>query len=252
MKIVTYNLRGDFGIDGINDFACRQPLIARKLLSEQPDIIGFQEAMPHMTAWLRETLCGYCLAGCGRSEELTGEAMVIAFRADRFTLIEMRTFWLSPTPNLPGSRYPDQSSCPRTATILLLLEQATGKVLRVINTHLDHEGPQARRLGLEQLLRHIDEASLLPDAPVILMGDFNAEPDSAELAPIMTHSQYIHASKEAGLTFHAFGQLEKPVCIDYIFLKGVAQCLSAGKWQDIDNGVYLSDHDPVWAEIQLD
>ena len=42
MKIATFNIRGDFGIDGVNNFDCRQPLILQKIRAEQPDVIGFQ------------------------------------------------------------------------------------------------------------------------------------------------------------------------------------------------------------------
>ncbi len=252
MKIVTFNIRGDFGTDGPNNFCFRQPLIHKKLRADQPDIIGFQEVMPHMAAWLRDILPEYCVLGCGRDADLTGEAMLAAFRRDRYNLVEMRTFWLSPTPEVPGSRYPEQSHCPRTATELLLLEYATGKVYRVVNTHLDHEGAQARLLGLTQILRHLEQVALFPDAPVILMGDFNAEPDSDELRPITDHPAYTNAAKNAGGTFHAFSMAEKPVCIDYIFLKGALHCVRAGTWQDHENGVFLSDHYPVYADVLPD
>ena len=53
MKVVTFNIRGDFGVDGENNFCFRKPLILKKLAQEQPDIIGFQEVMPHVAVWLR-------------------------------------------------------------------------------------------------------------------------------------------------------------------------------------------------------
>ena len=137
MKVVTYNIRGDFGVDGKNDFCFRKPLILEKLAKEKPDIIGFQEVLPHVAAWMREALPEYDVVGCGREKDLTGEQMTVIFRRDKFQMISMQTFWLSPTPNVPGSRYAEQRWCPRTATDLVLREAATGKVLRVVNTHLD-------------------------------------------------------------------------------------------------------------------
>lgn len=252
VKIVTFNIRGDFGVDGANNFCCRKPLIQRKLRAEMPDIIGFQEVMPHVAAWLREILPEYCVVGCGRSQRLDGEQMTVAFRQDRYQLIEMRTFWLSPTPWTPGSRYAVQSHCPRTATELLLMEAATGRVFRVMNTHLDHEGAPARLLGLQQILTHLAESRLFPDAPVILMGDFNAAPDSEELQLLASHPDYANAAADVGVTFHAFGQAEAACCIDYIFLKGAAVCTAAETWTDQDGGVYLSDHYPVCAQVQLE
>ena len=137
MKFVTFNIRCDFGQDGANNFIYRRPLILEKIRQEKPDIIGFQEVLPHVAAWLKENLTEYYIAGCGREKDLTGEAMIIAYRKERFQSVSLETFWLSPTPYVPGSRYPVQSMCPRTATDVVFEDMETGKVFRVINTHLD-------------------------------------------------------------------------------------------------------------------
>lgn len=251
MKIVTFNIRGDFGVDGANDFCHRKPLILKKLRQVQPDIVGFQEVLPHVAAWMRAELPEYDVVGCGRETALTGEQATIIFRRDKFTLIEMRTFWLSPTPLVPGSRYAEQSWCPRTATELLLMCNADGKVFRVINTHLDHEGSEARRLGLSQILQHIYSAPLFPDAPVILMGDFNAPPDSVELQAFAAYPGYINATANVGTTFHDFMRLPDGPQIDYIFLQGFRSFGSQEKWMETETGVYLSDHYPVCIESML-
>ena len=111
MKFVTFNIRCDFGQDGANNFIYRRPLILEKIRQEKPDIIGFQEVLPHVAAWLKENLTEYYIAGCGREKDLTGEAMIIAYRKERFQSVSLETFWLSPTPYVPGSRYPVQSMC---------------------------------------------------------------------------------------------------------------------------------------------
>ena len=251
MKVVTFNIRGDFKVDGANDFDFRKPLILRKIAWEQPDIIGFQEVLPHVADWMRQSLPDYGVVGCGREKDLTGEQMTVLFRRDKFTLIEMRTFWLSPTPFVPGSRYAEQSHCPRTATELLLRETSTGKVLRVVNTHLDHEGTLARQLGLRQILRHLEAPQLCPDAPVILMGDFNAPPDSEEMRTFAAYPAYTNATADMGMTFHDFMRQPDGVQIDYIYLRDFGEVASVGKWTDEDNGVYLSDHYPVCVEVAL-
>ena len=52
MKVVTFNIRCDYGQDGLNEFANRKELILRKINQEKPDIIGFQEVLPHVAKWL--------------------------------------------------------------------------------------------------------------------------------------------------------------------------------------------------------
>ena len=249
MKFVTFNLRCDHQQDGENCFVYRQPLILRALKRERPDVICFQEVLPHMAAWLKENLPAYYVIGCGRGEKLDGEQMTVAFRKDAYSLLEMRTFWLSETPLVPGSRYPDQSSCPRTCTEAVLLEEASGQVFRVFNTHLDHKGTQAREKGLKQVLRRADSAELFPGAPMILAGDFNAEPDSAEMRPLYETPGLFDATRSIGVTYHGYGKADDPGQIDYIVLRGAAACARVEKWTEQENGVYLSDHYPVCAEI---
>ena len=232
MKFVTFNIRCDFGQDGANNFIYRRPLILEKIRQEKPDIIGFQEVLPHVAAWLKENLTEYYIAGCGREKDLTGEAMIIAYRKERFQSVSLETFWLSPTPYVPGSRYPVQSMCPRTATDVVFEDMETGKVFRVINTHLDHECAGARKLGLEQILAHLRAEKAFADVPVILSGDFNAEPDSEEMKPLRETAGLVNATEGIGITFHNYHRDDPndPQCsIDYIILKGTG---NAGRWKN--------------------
>ena len=48
MKVVTFNIRCDYGQDGLNEFANRKELILGKINQEKPDIIGFQEVLPYV------------------------------------------------------------------------------------------------------------------------------------------------------------------------------------------------------------
>ena len=250
MKFVTFNIRCDFGQDGENCFCYRKPLILAAIAREQPDVICFQEVLPHVAAWLKETLTGYTVIGCGRSAVLDDEQMTVAFRSDRYNLMQMDTFWLSETPRVPGSKYPDQSVCPRTCTMALLAEAETGRAFRVANVHLDHVGAEARRLGLAQVLRQVAEAELFPDAPAVVAGDFNVEPAGDALKAFDEFPGYVNATEGVGVTFHGYMHARHPGAIDYIWLKGGLACDSVEKWTQSENGVYLSDHYPVCARLR--
>ena len=115
-KFVTFNLRCDRNQDGENCFVYRQPLILKVIGEERPELLCFQEVLPHMAAWLKRSLPDYYAVGCPRGQKLDGEQVTVAFRKEGYQLLEMHTFWLSETPAAPGSRYPGQSSCPRTCT----------------------------------------------------------------------------------------------------------------------------------------
>ena len=250
MKFVTFNLRVDRPQDGDNRFVFRQPLILRAIGREKPDVICFQEVEPHMSAWLKSSFPDYDAVGCGRGAKLDSEQMTVMFRKSGYQLLEMRTFWLSETPFVPGSRYPE-SSCPRCCTDAVLMEEASGRAFRVLNTHLDHRGKAAREKGLALILRHAEEIESFPGVPMILAGDFNAEPDSEEMEILKTYPGLTDVTRSIGFTYHGYGRADPPEQIDYIVLKGALSCESVCKWTEEENGVYLSDHYPVCAEISF-
>ncbi len=250
MKLVTFNIRCDYGEDKENNFVFRRDLILKKIKKEQPDLICFQEVLPHVAVWLKESLDAYNVIGCGRSETLRDEQVAVAYRKDRMNLIAMETFWLSETPQTPGSRYPDQSICARTCTEAVFEDMEEQKVFRLVNTHLDHEGAKARKLGLGQILQKLEKEVCFPQVPVIIAGDFNATPGDEEMQVILNVPGYTNATAGIGKTFHDFGKngMEEP--IDYVFVKGCA-CSGVEKWTEKEGNVYLSDHYPVCVQIGL-
>lgn len=249
IKLVTFNIRCDYEQDGINNFAFRKPMIVEKISSEKPDIICFQEVLPHVAVWIKETLSDYYVVGCGRSEDFTDEQESIAFKKDRFNLVSMETYWMSETPYVPASRYKKQSTCPRVTTEVVLYDLAEKKMFRLLNTHLDHEGSEARLLGLNQLLRKLEAEKAFSDIPVIITGDFNAEPDSEEMRSIITSGRYQDLTKDIDFTFHDYGKEKEK--IDYIFATKDVFCKSTAKWAEEKDGVFLSDHYPIEAVIYL-
>lgn len=250
MKIVTFNIRCDFEQDGRNNFCYRKPLILEKIQKEKPDIICFQEVLPHVARWLKEVLDEYYVIGCARSETLEDEQVSIAYRKDRLNLMKMDTYWLSETPWIPASRYPDQSICPRICTEAVLEDQETKQVFRVVNTHLDHEGPKARIQGLRQIMEKLEKERFFAEIPVILTGDMNAEPDSEEMA-VMKEYPFVNVTDGVGATYHDYMRGMPPVCIDYVFVKGKFVCQGVEKWTEEKEGVYLSDHYPVCVQLEF-
>ncbi len=251
MKVVTYNSRYDCIADGINRFENRKPFIKEKIEQEQPDIIGFQEVLPEMLAWYKTALEGYTVLGCARDADLTGETAAVAFKTNRFNLVEMETFWLSPTPFVPGSRYKEQSICPRTCTVLLLHDLQTGLVFRVYNTHLDHEGEEARVLGMTQILNSMKTEKLFADAPVLLMGDFNAEPYEREIT-LCEEFGLVELTKNVDVTFHDYGRRNPYIKIDYIFASPSLRCAEFKIWDEQKGEMYLSDHYPVCVNVEVE
>lgn len=249
MKLVTFNIRYDCNKDGINNFCFRKTMILEKLRKEMPEIICFQEVLPHVAVWLKEVLPEYYVVGCPREVGLIGEQTCIAFRFDKLSLIKLDNYWLSPTPYVPGSRYEVQSSCPRICTEATFHDLDSNKIFRLTNTHLDHEGHPARLIGVEQILAKLKNEPFFPDVPCILVGDMNADPDSEEMRYITDNSKLANLTEHIGTTFHGF--MKAAATIDYIFADPVIRCRSITRWTDSNDGVFLSDHYPICAELEL-
>lgn len=251
MKIVSFNIRYENEWDGPNGFEFRKELILDKIRREKPDVIGFQEVLPHVQDWLNASLPEYAVAGCGRETDYSDEHMTLALRRETAQLFSLEVFWLSPTPRIPGSRYLKQSICPRTCAAALVKLKGMESPIRIYDTHLDHEGADARELGLTQVLARMEEDQRIRRLPAVLLGDFNAEPDAPELAGLASSPlELSDAASGLGHTFHGFGNPSVFCKIDYLLYTKDFTCRKAELWKE-EKDRYLSDHYPVCAELDL-
>jgi len=222
-------------------------MIYDKIRDERPDIIAFQEIKPKHEDFLCRILGDiYDIQTFYRSENHDGEGLMLALLRESFTFSGVEYFWLSPTPQVPGSRFPIQSNCPRIAVITLCRELKSGRIIRVCNTHLDHKSDEARLLGINQLLSRIDELQRAFPLETVILGDMNAFPDSLPIKACLDSSLGL-SDLTVGLdvTYHGFG--EKASKIDYVFAtEGLAAAAGAPRiWDEVHEGIYLSDHYPV-------
>lgn len=255
LTVMTLNMRYDNPEDGANNWRFRRERIAELIRSEAVDLLGTQEVLANQFDDLQALLPGYRAVGVGREDGArAGEFNAVFFRSDRFELLDSGVFWLSENPETPGSKGWD-GACERLATWTVLRDKSGGELL-FINTHLDHIGEQARREGVALLLRRIE--TLRAGRPVILTGDFNAEPSSPVVARVVADSALRSAWDTAPIrsgsawSFSDFGQLpeeERPL-IDYVFYSGGLEVVSCSILPDTLGGGYLSDHAPVEARLK--
>ena len=263
LKVMSFNLRVEAQIDGINNLINRKGKILDVIATEAPDLIGFQEARDGTRAWLRDTLTDYVVVGCGRYGDYRGESAPLAFRKDKFEMVSMDSFWLSSTPNIPATVYAgsDQSTCPRIATAVVLKPIESESLFLFVNTHADHQGSMARTLASAQLLEYMSKKGL----PCALTGDFNATPESTEIKMLTSSDAFpmTDATVKLGGTFHGFGRLltdehyleafggVSPK-IDYIFTNLPTDVDESYAVEDKhEDGIYISDHQPVVAFVEI-
>ncbi|MFM2206437.1 MAG: hypothetical protein RL213_412 [Bacteroidota bacterium] len=272
-KALSYNIRYDNPQDGEDRWEVRKAGLLNVVRKASPDLVGFQEVLANQLADIRKSLPGFSYVGVGRddgSEE--GEFTPLFFNEKKFTMLEQGYFWLSETPDRPGKGW--DAACNRMCCWLLLKEKATKKQLLVMNTHLDHEGVEARSNSIRQLTAFILEKSdaylekrneeMLPNISVLLMGDFNLSPDDAgyqdlldsrlKLFEGLTDACKASSTPPVGSsgTFNGFKTEEVPSKrIDYIWTIGLEvrnySCLD----ERLANGRWPSDHCGVMAEVDF-
>ncbi|MEG1228549.1 MAG: endonuclease/exonuclease/phosphatase family protein [Flavobacterium sp.] len=254
LKIMTYNIRLNVASDGENAWPNRKDYFMSQVQFYSPDIFGVQEATPSQVIDIASGMPKYSKFGIGREEGGTGEACTIYYKKDRFKLQESNTFWLSETPNVVSRGW--DAACNRVCTYGLFTDLKTKKTFYVFNLHLDHMGEVARVKGVQVVLEKIKTINT-KKYPVFLMGDFNSEPNTpqiAEIKKVMDDTRDVSKEKPFGPsgTFNNFKHNEPvTLLIDYIFISKNSG-LTVQKHavlSDSKDLKYPSDHLPVLIEI---
>lgn len=260
LNVMSFNIRYDNPEDSLDNWQYRKDVAAKVIQTNDIDILGAQEVLSNQLADLKDRLPQYNTIGVGREDGIEkGEYSALLYKKDRFTEVKSGYFWLSSTPEIVGSKGWD-GACERIATWVILSDKETGKEVFAINTHLDHVGKVARQEGVTLLLTRAAELS--NGLPVIMTGDFNADPQSEVIKHVTNEAIKEHlintrsvAKEVTGTewTFHDFGKLplENREIIDYIF---ISKQIEVDKFEVLSeklDDVFLSDHTPIIAKIKI-
>jgi len=260
LRMMTYNIRFDNPADGVHAWPNRKELVASVIRFHKADIIGVQEALEYQIQDLMELLPGYDWVGVGRNEDGGGEFSAILYRSSVVAVKAAQTFWLSESPDEPGSKSWD-SSLPRIATWAHFVTSSDGRELFVLNTHFDHRGEQARLESARLLKEQVSK--LANGLPVIVMGDLNATSEQPPLVLLsdtplsdgrslrdgFVHSIVPHHGPAS--TWTGFTKIEADRRIDYIFASEDLPIHYHAILTDKLEDRYPSDHLPVLVEIEL-
>ena len=278
VRVMTYNVRYSAGDKKSpdNNWKARRDDFARTVERENPDVVGFQEVLPDQRKWLERRFPDYAFTGEGRNaDRVNGEASPVAFRRDRFEAVTNGTFWLSETPDVPGSKSWN-AAFPRICTYAVLKDKATGKTFSFANTHMDHKSEKAREKGM---LLIIERMKAFGDgAPIIFTGDHNCretEAPAAAVSKMLVNALYESETPPRGpwRTFNGWkwrdaepstldalkespearNAPERECRIDYIYATRGARVLDYATVADARPGkrLYPSDHYPVVATMEL-
>lgn len=265
LKMMTYNLKFA-SPDYKPSWDVRREMQVELIRKYNPDIIGTQEGLKEQIDWLADHLPEYVVIGEGRKGGDDDEHMAVFYKRDKLRLREMQSFQLSETPEIIGSGpevNPRMVTWARFALIDIPAEGKDGKYPQdyrghwkntrefyVFNTHFFNGriDTLARLNASKLILKRVTAlnrfGSWTPERPVFLMGDFNCRPGSAPYKVLV-------GEKNIDNTDLFKNSFEDPNKIDWILYKGVVKVL---KYEDVDfnvNGVYPSDHKPVYVEFEF-
>ncbi|WP_253190351.1 endonuclease/exonuclease/phosphatase family protein [Sphingomonas sp. LM7] len=250
LRVMSFNIRLPMASDGANAWDNRREVTAAMLARAAPDLIGAQELHKVQGNFLVARLKGYAWFGRDRRGGHADEHMGIFYRTDRLKLIRSGDFWLSDTPEVPGS-ISWGNLYPRMATWGLFETRAGGRRFYAFNTHLPYraEDEAARERAAALILERI--AAMAGGLPVVLTGDFNTTPGSGAYRKLSAglRDAWTRAPTREGPaeTFHNFtGTADKR--IDWIFARGFV-VKRAQTITDHQGVVQTSDHFPVMAEL---
>jgi len=126
LRVMTFNIRYNEPRDGVNAWTNRKTKVSDVIRFHKADLIGVQEAQYNQLQDLEKLLPDFAWCGTGRDGENRGEFSAILYRKSRFKLLETKTFWLSETPETPGSKGWD-ANFPRIVTWAKFQDQRTKK-----------------------------------------------------------------------------------------------------------------------------
>ena len=264
LKLMTYNLKFA-SPDYKPSWQVRREMLVDMIRKYNPDIIGTQEGLKEQIDYLADHLPEYVVIGEGRKGGDDDEHMAIFFKRDKFRLREMQSFQLSQTPEIIGSGPENNPRMVSWVRLAFLNRPKEGEKsaypqdyrghwennheFYIFNTHFFNGPDQLARLNASKLiLKRINALNRFgewtAERPVFLMGDFNCRPGSAPYKVFVSEKD----STNTDLLKNTFEDISK---IDWILYKGAVKVL---KHEEVDynvDGVYPSDHKPIYVEVEI-
>jgi len=250
LRVMTFNVRLPLKSDGPDDWDNRRDFLVETIRRRSPDLIGTQELYYVQGRYIVEKLPDYEWFGLSRRGNHEDEHMGVFYRKDRLRVVDSGNYWLSETPDVPGSMSWGINYA-RMVTWAVFEDLRAKRRFYYSNTHFPHRDiDEQARVNCANIL-----ASRLRARPqeevLIVTGDFNTDV-AGQSHQILTREAGLKDAWEAAArregprgTFHAFKGTPGETRIDWILFRGPLQPMLAETITDNFNGRYPSDHFPV-------
>jgi endonuclease/exonuclease/phosphatase family metal-dependent hydrolase len=254
LRVMTFNVRYPNPGDGADVWTARRALFCETVRNAAPDLMGTQELFYDQGEDIVRALPEYRWFGLSRRGNREDEHMGVFYRPDRLKLLDSGHFWLSETPDKPGSMSWNVS-LPRMVTWGIFELTASGRRFLYYNTHLAHrnEDEEARQASARVIQARLSAAD--PKMDFLLTGDFNSPADGGTykvLAPPLRDAwkEAVARTGPEG-TFHGFKGKPGPARIDWILFRAPWKVQKVETLDSHKGERYPSDHFPVLAVFEL-
>jgi len=269
VSVMSFNIRYGSANDGANRWENRREMVFDVIRKHKPDMVGLQEALGYQIDEICRAVPGYAKIGVGREDgKKRGEYSAILYRRDKYKVEQGGTFWLSDTPEAPGS-ITWGNACTRICTWARFVEKESGRAFYHYNLHLDHISQPSREKSMRLLVERI--VGRKRPGPFVVTGDFNAdeknpailflkgkaalkgkgEIESKNPVPMVDTFRKLHPDAGKVGTFNGFKGTDTGGKIDYILTTSDVKVLDAQILHDNTEGRYPSDHFPVTARLRF-
>ena len=261
-KIMTIN-DGDGGYADIKNYK----YVSQVIKYYTPDVVGFQEvqkadANTNYPSSLSDYSVIYYKHGSSTGNNSLSEALneygnAIAYRNDKFTLLDSGREWLSTTPTT-ASRV-EGSDYTRTFMWAKLQDKHTGEIVVFVNTHLDYTGAQHDENGNLLYNPRLTQTEILlsrtaekfGDLPIFYTADWNFGTGSDAYNYMNSQGYYATETlmadpyKPASTIDFCFVNPEKFYAVDYKYINN----FDFG--EDVEWYANVTDHPIIYTEIAL-
>lgn len=254
LGVMTFNVRYPSPEDGPNVWEKRRDILVETIRLKDPDLFGTQELFFEQGQYIVEKLPGYTWFGTSRQGNHEDEHMGVFYKPGKLRVLESGNFWLSESPDEPGSMSWNVS-LPRMVTWGLFEISASGRQFYFYNTHFPHrrEDSAARVECAKVIAARI--RTLPADVPIVMTGDFNSpagEQVYKVLVPPLKDAWAETPSKSGPQTTQSrwTGSTEGRR-IDWILYNGNIKVQEAETVTHNLDGRYPSDHYAVFVKLTI-
>ncbi len=254
LGVMTFNVRYPSPDDGPNVWENRRDILVETIRLKNPDLFGTQELFHEQGQYIADKLPEYTWFGISRRGNNQDEHMGVFYKPSKLRLLESGNFWLSESPDTPGSMSWDVS-LPRMVTWGLFEISETGRRFYFYNTHFPHRREDAAaRVECAKVIAERMRA-LPEDLPFLMTGDFNAQvgEDVYKILVPPLKDAWVETPRKSGpeTTSSRWHGNTEGRRIDWILYRGNIRTLEAETVTHNLDGRYPSDHYPVFVTLEI-